>query len=187
MSKLGHVFSDHIEFEIDGISDLGSSEIRPILCERYERNREKSISYFNHCETHTIESDASFFDEEIIIFWIEIYAINERTIILFFESGDGSSGIDMTCDKVSIKSFTYLYASFHIECVIHFLRSEVGHSKCLFHREEFIVIVLDFRERHTSTVMCDTLSFFERISESVFHPKKSIFFIEDFGLMFDNS
>ena len=84
-SKFLYVFSEHIELEIDSLSDFCSSEIGPVLSQRYERDRKHTRIDIDYSETHAIDSDTSLFYDERIIVNIIGNSKNKWPISLFFE------------------------------------------------------------------------------------------------------
>ena len=93
----------------------------------------------------------------------------------------------MSTDEVSIDTIPDAKTSFHIEGISYFFMRESRHPETLLHREEFIIRLCDMSERHTGSIVSDTLPLFQTLGEEILHSEESTISYKYPRLMFDNS
>lgn len=93
----------------------------------------------------------------------------------------------MSGHEVSIYALSDPETPFDIEGIAYFFGSKVCDLETLLHREEFIVLETTRSDRHTGTIMSDTLSFTEYFTEGILYAKYSFLNFEYSPLMLDDS
>ncbi len=152
-----------------------------------DRNRQKGVSGFNNGETHPIERDTSLLDDQSMIFRIKINFYCMRSVTILVDIAHGSGRIDVSRDEMPINSIPIAYTAFDIEVITDSLLSEVGPQKTLCHRKKCIAFRIPLGDRHTNSVMGNTLTDGQWLLEGILHNESSTIENENTGCGFDNS
>ena len=105
-----------------------------------------------------------------------------------YNLSNSSECIDMPRDEVSIDASLSSDTTFDVELVASFFVPKIGPRKTLDHRKERIRFRGDICQRHTDSIVCDTLSDREGlICESILYNKGPSIRRDDTRCGFDNS
>jgi hypothetical protein len=93
----------------------------------------------------------------------------------------------MPGDEVSIDTIPELQAALYIKKISRLFSSEIGHPNTLLHSEKIIILRSNMSQRHTCSIVSDTLPLKEYIRKSILYTKMPSFSAQYFCLMFDDS
>ncbi len=150
-------------------------------------DREKGISGFDDGEAHAIERYTSLLDDQSMVFRIKINFYCMRSVIILDNTMYGSGRIDMSRDEVPIDSISVSYTSLDIENIPDFFLPEVGPREALTHRKKCIAFRIPLGNRHTDTIMSNTLPYSKWFLKIIFYHKTPSTERNNTGCGFDNS
>ena len=132
------VFAEDIKLDVDLAADSERSEIGYTPRVWDHRYCEVIIACGHDRETHSIQRDASFFDDEVAILRVELDSHEIGAITVLSDCTDRPNGIDMPRDEVSIDASLSADTAFDVELVASLFTAKIGPRQALDHREECI-------------------------------------------------
>ncbi len=132
------VFAEDIELDIDKTADSERSQIGHTPSMRDHRYCEVIIACSHDRETHSVQCDAPFFDDEVAILRVKIYSYEIGAITVLSDCANRPNGIDMPRDEVSIDTSLSADTAFDVELVASLFTPKIGPRETLDHREECI-------------------------------------------------
>lgn len=127
--RAGHIFADHIEFEVNLIAWLKGLHIGMFIGIGDDGQIEPGLFDVEDGKTDAVEADGAFLNNEVAEFFGEFEA-EFPTAVQFFTVQTGSGGIDMALDDMAVQSSVHPQASFEVDEVARLPAIDVGSFEC---------------------------------------------------------
>jgi hypothetical protein len=157
--QAGHIFADHIEFDIHFVAGKDSFYIRVFEGVGDDGDGEIFLFYVKEGEADAIEANGTFFDDE----GGEFFGEGETefpTACLFVSIQAGGGAIDVSLDDMAVETSIHCQASFEVDEVAGLPVAQIGLAKRFVNGGYLVDVFLYGLDGEAGAVMRDTLIYF---------------------------
>ena len=148
----GHIFSDHIEFQVDPGTGSNGLDIGMIVSVWNDGDIEFGFFHVKDGQAGAVEADGAFFDEEMAEFFGEFEPEFPAAVqVAAFETDGG--GVDVSLDDMAVETAVHDEASFQIDEVAGLPVAEVGFFKGFFDGGDAVEVVFYFFDGEANAVV----------------------------------
>jgi hypothetical protein len=152
----GHIFPDHIEFQVDGRTGRYGSDVG-MLEGVGDDGDVKTVSFdVEDGEAGAVEADGAFFDDEVAVFSWEFEAEFPAAFEFVAFQTDGG-GVDVTLDDMAVEPAIHDHAAFEVDEDAGLPGIEVGLLEGLFDGGHAVGVIFYFLDSEAGAVMGDAL------------------------------